>query len=134
MIRIKIRGIEQLKQKISDIPRGARADAVQSAAKVLIGNQATGLQHYPPMRAGQTYRRTFNLRFGWRVSDWGDRTTIKVINDVPYMPYVQSDALQAWFHKGRWATISKVIANNTAAMMRAVDQAVHRYLKSKGLI
>ncbi len=133
MIKMTVRGMTEIKSKIDKIPRGARADAVQSAAKALIGNQAVGLQKYPPTRPGQTYRRTFNLRFGWSVTDWGDRTKLKIINAVPYVPYVQGDAEQAWMHKGRWRTISKVIEDNTAAMMRAVDQAVARYLKKIGL-
>lgn len=133
MISIKMRGLDEISQKITDLPRGVRGIATEEAAKALIGNEREGLQYYPTTRPGQTYRRTYNLRFGWRVSNWGDKTKVKVQNDVPYVPYVQGDELQAWMHKGRWRTVSQIITAMSARMNQRINEAVARYLKAKGL-
>lgn len=133
MISIRTRNIENIVQKLNEVPHGARGAATESAAKVLIGNERTGLQHYPNARAGSLYKRTYTLRFGWKATEWGDGTSIRVTNDVPYAPYVQGDTTQAWMHQGRWNTISDIIASNTTAMMKAIDEAINRFLKSKNL-
>lgn len=131
-VRVRVRGIEEISKKLSGVPFGARGAATEAAAKVLIGNQATGLQHYPAPRSGSSYIRTFLLRFGWKVSAWGDGTSIRIRNEVEHAPYVQGNTTQAWMHVGRWRTVAKVITDNTAAMHRAINQAVARFLKSKG--
>ena len=132
MIKFNIRGMDGISQKIDSLPRNVRGIAAEEAAKAIIGNEREGLQHYPRPRPQQTYARTFKLRFGWRVSAWGDRTKIKVMNDVPYVPYVQGD-LQAWFHRGRWKTVTQTIAGMNARINQRINEAAARWLKSKGL-
>jgi len=100
-----------------------------------MGNEKTGLKHYPKVPAGSTYVRTFNLRFGWVASKWGDGTSIRINNKVPYAPFVQGDGSQAWFHAvNGWKTVSQVLASNKAAINIAIQQAVNRFLRSKGLL
>ena len=133
MISIKVRNLENVVQKLGEVPYGARGAATESAAKVLIGNERTGLQHYPNARSGSLYKRTYTLRFGWKATQWGDGTSIRVTNDVPYAPFVQGNNTQAWMHQGRWGKVSDIIESNTAAMFKAINEAVARFLKSKNL-
>ena len=133
MLSFKLRGHSAFADKLSSIPRAVRGKACEAAAFTLIGNERKGLQYYPKERAGQTYRRTFDLRFGWQAQAWGDKTKIKIVNAVPHAPFVQGDGQQAWFHKGRWKTVSKIIQDNKTATDNAIDREVKRYLQSKGL-
>jgi DNA-binding beta-propeller fold protein YncE len=132
MIRINTRGLDQLKQKISELPHGTRGIATAEASKYLIGNERRGLQHYPSPPSGSTYQRTYKLRFGWRVNSWDAGTKTVIVNDVEYAPYVQGDNSQAWMHQGRWKTVSDVIQSNMQGAMKAVNDAVARWLKAKG--
>lgn len=135
MIKFSVRNHGAIADKISQIPRGARAAATQSAAFALLGNKgntAKGLQYYPPPPPQSKYRRTYNLRFGWQVSDWGDRTKITISNDMAYAPYVQGTGTQAWMHVKRWRTVKKIISDNMSVIKNAIDKAVADYLKSKG--
>lgn len=134
MLRIGVRNHNEIAKKLSEVPYGARGKATESVAKVLIGNQATGLQHYPATRPGQVYARTYDLRWGWKVSAWGDGTAIRITNDVAYAPYVQGVGTQAWMHKGRWKTTAEVITSNSAAITSAINDSIRRFLKEKGLI
>jgi hypothetical protein len=134
MISIKTRNIESITKKLDAVPYGARGAATESAAKVIIGNERTGLQHYPVKPTGSLYSRTYKLRFGWQVSKWGDGTAIRIRNEVPYAPWVQGSDTQAYMHKGRWSTVAMVIESNAAAINKAIGEAVHRFLKAKGLV
>lgn len=159
MINIKVRNLESIQKKINELPRGARGAATESAAKALIGDNRKGLQYYPPRKqhglsnpyqwqtekqrkaffatngfgAGIPTKRSFKLRFGWKVSKWGDGTKIKVINDEPSAVFVQGEYMQRGHKKDGWRTVPDIIAANGAAMMKAVNEALARYLKSKGL-
>lgn len=159
MINIKVRNLDQVKKAISDLPRGARGAATEAAALALIGNERTGLQHYPARKqhdasnpyvwqtakqrraffatngfgAGIPSKRTDNLRFGWKAQSWGDKTKIKVINDQEYARFVMGDAMQRGHKADGWRTYQEVISTNINAMMRAVNQAVARYIKNKRL-
>ncbi len=136
MLSFKLRGHSAFADKLSSIPRAVRGKACEAAAFALMGNTgntAKGLQYYPKERAGQTYRRTFDLRFGWQAQAWGDKTKIKIVNAVPYAPFVQGDGEQAWMHRGRWRTVSKIISDNKTVIDNAIDREVKRYLQSKGL-
>ena len=133
MISIKVRGASELSAKLAAVPYGSRGAATESAAKVIIGNERTGLQHYPPPRT--SYVRTFMLRFGWYAQKCGDGTSIRINNKVPYAPYVQGNGTQAWYHAAHgWKTVAQVLASNAAAINVAIQQAVNRFLKSKGLL
>jgi len=130
MLSVKIRNNDKLSAKLAKVPRGVRGKACEAAAFTLMGNERKGLKYYPPAKSGATYKRTFDLRFGWQAQKWGDGTKIKITNAVPYAGFVQGDNTQAWFHKGRWRTVSKVIDDNKAAIDKAIDAEVKKYLKS----
>lgn len=158
MLRIKTRGIEGLKQKISELPRGARGIATMESSKYFIGNERRGLQYYPnrvqhgegnpyqwasekQRRAffasdgfgrGIPSRRTDSLRFGWRVNSWASGTKTTIVNTEPHALFVMGDAQQQGHIADRWKHYSQVIADSMAGAMRAVDSAVARWLKSKG--
>ena len=134
MISIKIRNDESIAKKISEVPWGARGAATEAAALVIMGNEQTGLKHYPPKPSGSVYTRTYALRFGWQAQKWGDGTGMRIVNGVEYAPYVQGSDAQAWMHKGRWKTVAEVISSNAALINLRIDQAVNRFLKDKGLI
>ena len=133
MLNVKIRNNDKLAKKLSGLPYGVRGKACEAAAFALMGNERKGLKYYPPKPSGSSYVRTYDLRFGWRASKWGDGTKIKIVNAVPYAGFVQGDGQQAWFHKGRWRTVSKVIDDNKTAIDNAINAEVKKYLKEKGL-
>lgn len=68
------------------------------------------MQEYPPERPNQRYVRTEDLKNGWDeyVILAGDRLGL-LRNNVPYGHWVQSEADQAWMHRGRWQTDKQVI-------------------------
>jgi hypothetical protein len=132
MISIQVRGLDEFAAKISTMPRGARGAATQAMAFTLIGNERTGLKHYPAPPPASSYVRTFMLRFGWVVSGWGDGVNLKIRNAVEYAPYVQGNKDQAWMHVGRWKTVAQTIQSNRAAILRAAKAAVSKYLRSRG--
>lgn len=135
MLDIKIRTTPpDLAKRISEAPKGARGKMTEDAAWFLVGKSppnARGLVHYPPKPPKSKYKRTYILREGWGF--WKSGTNIRVNNPVAYAPYVQGDKEQAWMHKGRWRTVSKVISDNIKGMIAAADRALSKYLKSKGL-
>ena len=133
MLSVKIRNNDAFAKKLAGLPHGVRGKACEAVAFTLMGNERKGLKYYPPKPSGSSYVRTYDLRFGWKASKWGDGTKIKIINAVPYAPFVQGDNTQAWFHKGRWRTISKVIDDNKTAIDNAINTEVKKYLKEKGL-
>ena len=158
MIKIEVRKLDELKQKLDEIPRGARGEATEAAAMALIGNERQGLQYYPPRvlhGEGNPYQwqserqrraffatngfgrgipseRTYALRFGWKAQDWGDRTKIKVINDAPEARFVMGDDQQRGHTADGWRHYQQVIADNINLMFLRADQAVARWLKSRG--
>lgn len=132
MISIHVRGLDEFAAKISTMPRGARSAATEAMAFTLMGNERTGLKHYPAPPPASSYIRTFMLRFGWQARRWGDGVNMRVINNVEYAPYVQGTREQAWMHVGRWKTVAETIQSNRAAILRAAKSAVSRYLRSRG--
>ncbi len=133
MISVQVRNVERIKQKLEKLPIKIRGIATTEASRYLIGNEQRGLQHYPAPPSSSMYRRTYKLRFGWQVSGWNDGTKVKVENKVPYAKYVQGTNTQAWMHRDRWRTVSQVVSDNIRGAMKAIDQAVARYIRGQGL-
>lgn len=133
MISFKVRNLDRVKAKLDVLPLKVRRIATEEAARYLIGDYSHGLQYYPPPPPASKYKRTYDLRFGWRVSAWGDGVRIKIQNAVKYAPYVQGNDTQAWMHVGRWRTVSVIVRDNIKGAMRRIDEAVARYIKSQGL-
>lgn len=133
MLTTKIRGNDKLSKKFDGLPRGVRGRACAAAAFVLMGNERKGLKYYPAKPAASTYVRTYDLRFGWQASKWGDGTKIKIVNAVPYAGFVQGDNQQAYMHKGRFRTVSKILDDNKKSIDNAIDAEVKKYFREKGL-
>ena len=133
MIDIKVRNLDQIKSKLDKVAPRIRGIAATEAGRYLIGNERRGLQYYPPPPAQSMYARTYKLRFGWQLSSWTAGTKVRVENKVPYAKYVQGDYTQAWMHQGRWRTVSLVISDNIKGALKAIDEAVARYLRGEGL-
>lgn len=136
MLNVKIRNNDKLADKLKNLPWGVRGKACEAAALALLGKEGAapkGLRYYPPKPPNSKYVRTYDLRGGWQAQKWGDGTKIKITNAVPYAPYVQGDGKQAWFHKGRWRTVSKIISDNRTVIDNAINAEVKKYLKEKGL-
>lgn len=87
------------------------------------------MQEYPPERAGQRYDRTLDLKNGWDefVILAGDRLGL-LRNTVPYGHWVQSDAEQAWMHKGRWQTDKQVVGEKEDEAVRIYEAYLQRRL------
>jgi hypothetical protein len=126
MIEIKgIRKLEQLKDYISTLPRNVRGKATRDAAIYLVGNNSRGLQHYPRQAAHVKYKRTYNYRMGWRVTDEGVKS--KIVNNVDYALYPRTRwAGSPW----NWRTIADLIKSNMKGMIQEVNRAVQRYIDS----
>ena len=154
IISIKVRNIDKVAKKISKLPLKLRGIATEAAAHTLIGNQRTGLQHYPTRKKhgidGKPYKwqtakqrraffesngfgggiptvRTYKLRAGWKVKNDGAKTV--VINDAPYARYVQGDDIQRGHIADGWRTFRDTVANNTKAMIKSAQSAVNKYIK-----
>lgn len=125
MIKIKVRGIEELKQFLADLPRGTMRDGIKAAGEYLIGNDAHGLKHlvkykYVSRKSayGVTFfsdkqrrwffwalgegiinpgadNRTGNTADGWHYSTSANGYQAKLYNDTQGAKYVQGDATQA---------------------------------------
>lgn len=130
MININVRGVDRIKQKIDGLGYGLKGVATMEAAKYMIGNERRGLQYYPPQHTATPYKRTYNFRFGWQVNSWDAGTKTTIQNKVPYAKYVNTRWAGAPWN---WRTIAQIFSDNMKGAMLAVDQAVARYIKSKGL-
>ena len=124
---IKVRNLPEIKALLDKMPLSARRMATEEAGKYLMGNERRGLQYYPPRKS--KYKRTYNLRFGWQAQDWGDGVNIRIVNDVPYAPYVQGDNDQAWMHKGVWRTVQVVLDDNVDGIVQSIYLAWDRWIK-----
>lgn len=126
MIEIKnIRGLKEIKDYISALPRKVRGLATRDAAIYLIGNAHRGLQHYPAQAPQVTYQRTYNYRFGWQWTDDGVKS--KIYNTVEYAPFVRTRwAGMPW----NWRTIADIISTNTKGMIQEINKAVQRYINT----
>lgn len=133
MISVQVKSNPKgLAKLLSEAPRNARGKMAEEAAVYLLqGNAATRADVYPAKPPRSTYERTFQLREGWGYVNYG--TNIRVVNPVPYAPFVVGDNTQAKMHRNRWRTLSKIIAQNMKGMIRAAEQVLESYFRDKGL-
>lgn len=65
-------------------------------------------KRYPPERQGQSYKRTFRFKRGWRITPArfvGGSLQVRIENRTPYGPQVVGDSRgqgQSGWHVGRW--------------------------------
>jgi hypothetical protein len=129
MIRMNVRGMEALQQKLKEIPHGTKRIAVQAFTDYIIGDDAHGLKHYPPVTT-QKYVRTFTLKKGW-VRTTGDEYKPVIHNYTPYAEYVVGDEKQAKLLKDYgWRKVKDIIASNMDGAIRHAQALVNKYLKA----
>jgi hypothetical protein len=123
MIRMNVRGMEALQQKLKEIPHGTKRIAVQAFTDYLIGDDNHGLKHYPPYTTQTVRERTFTLKKGW--TRQGDEYKPIIVNHVPYAPYVPP----RW-KKYNWREWLDVVESNTVGAIRHAQALVNKYLKA----
>lgn len=125
MIKVSVRGIDQLKKFFSELTPAARKAAVKGASEYLVGNDSHGLRHYVSYKHvtrksayGRTFEsdkqrryvmakirsgeitpgranRTNTLKRGWAYKLQGGGFGARVYNPVPYAHFVMGDEGQA---------------------------------------
>jgi hypothetical protein len=158
-MKATLRGNERIAQFLSIVARGAKITAMRAIAEYLLGDERHGLRYSPPrvnhnesnpyrwtsekqrrayfatdgFGGGIPYQRTGNLAEAWTMeeanSDWN---TVKLTNNSEYGQYVQGDEQQVGHKADGWRLIATIIRDNINGAIRAGQQAVDRFIKSKG--
>ncbi len=158
-MKFRVSGLDAIKEFIKELPRGSKIEAMRAAAIYLIGDANRGLKHNPPRRehgennpyrwtsekqrkaffatdgfgGGIPYARTGDLSSAWNYqetnSDW---TRVDLINDAPHFQYVQGEDIQIGHKVDGWRYYLDVISTNITGAIRSAQQAVDRFIKSKG--
>jgi hypothetical protein len=87
---------------------------------------------YPPKPPGSTYRRTGTLGRRWTTRPIRSANEVgrEVGNKtVPYAPLVQSEELQARFHRGRWLTDAQALRNESPRLLRDVEDTLIEFME-----
>jgi len=125
-------GFEQLGRALDRFP-DELAKETAKAQEQSIANMKTDLMAYPSQRYGTTYRRTYLLRSGWVGAPIITSSTIdsgfpakvtSIENPVPYAGWVQRRSTQAYWNRGRWATVEDVIAKHSPSVVDTIIRAV----------
>lgn len=117
MLSYQWHGIETVQQRLSALAalRDLEGDLEAGGDEIV-----TEARVYPPQRPGQRYRRTEDLKRGWRRTDArrdAGALVVDVENPVAYGSFVQGDD-QAPVHRGRWKRL-KVIGQDQLPAIRA---------------
>jgi len=90
-----------------------------------------GMKVYPPPPSGSPYRRTGKLGRSWATRPIRTMNEVgrEVGNNTIYGPWVQSDELQAYMHRGRWQTDAEVLRNEAPQIVRDVDETLEGLLE-----
>lgn len=159
MIKVKVRGLEDVIKFIESVPRGTRGDAIQAIAEYIIGDDRHGLKHYPAykkvtrrqafgipffsekqrrwffwaLKSGRLtlpYKRTNKLKNAWRIT--GDRWRPVIRNDMPYAHHVMSDDRQSRMQKKiGWRTMGKNIQDNMKGAIQKANQVIQAWIKKR---
>jgi len=160
MISFKVRGLEEVERFLKALPRGTMRAAIKAFSEYILGNEQHGLRHYVPekrvtrtqaygrpfqtdkqrrwffanLKSGELkipYQRTGKLRDNWVLQ--GNEYQKNIKNKLPYAPYVMGIAGQSRMsRKIGWKSWIEVVQNNMKGAMRAANQAVARWIKTKG--
>ena len=125
MAKITIKGLDQLERTLG------RATAARTLRRAM--NKATlhlqgKMADYPSPPAGSTYRRTGTLGRRWTTDVSGDGKRGRVGNNTLYGPWVQSERLQARWHRGRWQTDEKVAKQEERKVRDFFEDEIERAL------
>lgn len=159
-IRLDIRNLTEVTEFIKTLPAGTKKMALTEIQTYIIGDARHGLKHAPPYKYvsrkqayGQSfftdrqrkwffwslntgrlqlpYKRTGSLAAAWKRGE-GENSRY-ITNDAPYASLVQGDNTQSRHSKKiGWRTASQVVRDNIAGALRQANQAVQRWLNSKG--
>lgn len=125
MIKVQVRGIEELKKFLKELPRGTMRDGIKAAGEYLIGDDRHGLKHlvkykYVSRKSayGVTFfsdkqrrwffwalgeglinpgvdNRTGNTAAGWKMKTTNNGYAAKLYNETQGAKYVMGDDTQA---------------------------------------
>ena len=158
MIKVTVRGIEEVQKKIANIIRGAKHFSEGKVAEYLIGDQTHGLKHYPGyqyvpqsevggwvsdkqrryvmamIREGKidpgVPHRTGELQRGWSLVDRGKYWSIQ--NPVGYAGWVMGDTTQAQRpEKIGWRRVMDNIRDNLKGAFRHAQAELKKWLKTQ---
>jgi len=156
-MKIRTHGLDGLVDFIKSLPRGIKIEAMRAAAEYFIGNSSHGLKHEPPrvrhdennpyqwqsekqrrayfasdgFGGGIPYQRTGSMSDGWTYSNTSDWTRVNIENNVTYTRYVVGETIQRGHVADGWRYYLDVIVSNFDGAIRAAQQAVDRFIKSK---
>lgn len=156
MIKIDVRGIKDLQEFLSKLPRGTIRAAIAAASEYFIGDEKHGLKHYParvthgkdnPYRwqsdkqrrayfatdgfgGGIPSKRTGNLADKWVSHPTNDGYRMKIKNTSEYASYVQGDNQQRGHRADKWRKFAAIIQSNMNGAFRAANRAVEEYIRT----
>jgi hypothetical protein len=126
---ITVRGVEQLIAKMGKL-RGV--GFMQAPMQRSMFRLQRYMARYPSPPPQSKYRRTGTLGRRWttRVDQAGGNALIgKIGNNTVYAPLVQSSALQARVHRGRWQTDRDAIRDMRSTIVRDFEQSIEQALR-----
>jgi hypothetical protein len=158
VIKIDVRGIEQVRQYMQKVELGVKGVAARALAEYLIGNVQHGLKHYPPYKhvpysqiggfKSDKQRRYVMARIregsidpgisasngymrdAWKLS--GEAPRYQITNDVGYAGYLVGDNDQSLHsQKQGWRTVTKNIADNIVGAFKHATDKVNEWLRSQ---
>lgn len=125
-------GFEQLGQALERLPDEFAKETAKAQERA-VANMKSDLMAYPSQRISSTYTRTYVLRTGWIAAPIITNNTIdsgfpakvtSIENPVPYSGWVQQRSTQAYWNRGRWATVEDVIAKHSPSVIDSIIRAV----------
>ena len=125
-MNVKVEGLKEAQMMLKELGAGGWSFNVMGRW----GRQTFAkAKPYPPKPPSSKYIRTMNLSRQWYSIP--EKTKVTIGNRAPYSGYVQQEATQAWFHKGRWNTIEDVAssAEMDAFFSKVVREEVAKILR-----
>lgn len=156
MIKIAVKGIENVQAFLRALPLGTKTVAGRAVAEYLVGDVSHGLRHYPPYKhvpyseiggfKSDKQRRyvmariregtidpgisasTGYFRDAWQIS--GEAPRYNIVNDVAYAGFLVGNAEQSLHsQKQGWRKISQTIADNIDGAFRHAIAKVNEWLR-----
>lgn len=124
---IEVSGISEA---IAEVGRAETLNILRAPMQRAVARLQSAMAHYPPQRAGSTYRRTGTLGRRWttRITDSASGLEGKVGNNTAYGPFVQSEIFQASIHRGRWQTDQQMMDDQQASIVADFERAIQAVL------
>src|SRR5512146_3138969 len=160
MITVKVRGIDELKKFLAELPYGTKREAIEAVTQYHVGNEQHGSKHlvhyryvsrkqaygqtfqsekqrrwfFAALRSGELhipYKRTGATQAGWQYRLTNQGYNATIYNATKGARYAQGDDTQSR-HEALVGhrKVSDVISTNIVGAMRAAYQAVQRWIKA----